>query len=78
MRTNAWLLVAACVVATGCSSGGASSRSGTQSAADPRVKSLKGQPPPEFAGDARWLNAPATSLAALRGKVVFVQFAFPT
>jgi hypothetical protein len=39
---------------------------------------LRGQAPPEMTGDVRWLNAPATTLAGLRGKVVFVQFAFPT
>jgi hypothetical protein len=34
--------------------------------------------PPAFAPDARWLNAPPATLASLRGRVLFVQFAFPT
>jgi hypothetical protein len=81
MRTTHRLLVLACIVAAGCSSGGpspASSRSGAPRASDSRVKPLRGQPPPEFTSDVRWLDTPPTTLAALRGKVVFVQFAFPT
>ena len=46
---------------------------------DPRVQSFEGKPPPDLAIDAMWLNAPATSsLAAMRGRVVYLQFAFPT
>ncbi len=43
-----------------------------------RVRSFLGRMPPEIAPDARWLDAPPSSLAALRGRVVYVQFAFPT
>ncbi len=52
---------------------GAVSRSG-----DPRVLALLGQTPPEVPADVRWLNGQPASLAALRGRVVFLQFAFPT
>jgi hypothetical protein len=56
-----------------CTSGG-----GGRSTEDPRVRSLRGQVPPELAGDVMWSNSPPTSLAGLRGRVVYVQFAFPT
>jgi hypothetical protein len=85
MRTIGVLAFAA-AVAAGCSSGGPSggaaggapSAAASQRAADPRVRPLRGQAPPEFTSDVRWLNAPATPLAGLRGRAVFVQFAFPT
>jgi hypothetical protein len=51
---------------------------GGRSTADARVRSFAGRVPPELAPDARWLGAPPSSLAALRGRVVYVQFAFPT
>jgi hypothetical protein len=64
------LLLSACTSGAGVG--------GARSTDDARVRSLRGQVPPELAADARWLGAPPTSLAALRGRVVFVQFAFPT
>jgi hypothetical protein len=75
------LLVAACASSSGRGptavyappSGGRAA-----STDDPRVRSFQGQVPPELSADVRWLNAPASTLAALRGRVVFVQFAFPT
>jgi len=69
------------VVLAACSSPGSSrgSSSGTpQASTDARVHSFFGQTPPEIAADVRWLNAQPASLAALVGRVVFVQFAFPT
>lgn len=62
------LLVAACASPGG---GGASTM-------DSRVRTFRGRTPPELASDARWLNAPPSSLAGLRGRVVYLQFAFPT
>ena len=51
---------------------------GASEARDARVRSFLGRVPPEIAPDARWIGAPAASLAALRGRVVYLQFAFPT
>jgi hypothetical protein len=48
------------------------------STSDSRVRSFLGRPPPEIAPDARWLDGPPAPLASLRGRVVYVQFAFPT
>jgi hypothetical protein len=73
MRRLAVLALGTLLLA-GCSSPAAPRGGGS----DPRVLSLMGQTPPEVAPDARWLNAPPTTLAGLRGRVVFVQFAFPT
>lgn len=40
-------------------------------------KDLVGKPAPELVGDAdHWLAGPPATLAALRGKVVWVQFNF--
>ncbi len=61
------LLLAACA-----------SPSGGPSTLDSRVRSFRGRTPPELAADARWLNAPPSTLSALRGRVVYLQFAFPT
>jgi hypothetical protein len=77
----ATLFVVVGAVASGCTSGGGqggSAPQGRSRTTDSRVAPLRGLPPHEFSGDVRWLNAPATTLAALRGKVVFLQFAFPT
>jgi len=60
-------------VLAGCTSGGSA-----PSTASPPASQRAGQAPPEFADDVRWLNAPPTTLAGLRGRAVFVQFAFPT
>jgi hypothetical protein len=51
---------------------------GSSSTTDSRVRSFRGQAPPELSPDARSLNAPPATLASLRGRVVYVQFAFPT
>jgi len=45
---------------------------------DARVRRLVGTVPPELAADARWIQGSGTTLAALRGRVAYVQFAFPT
>ncbi len=58
--------------------GACSSSAGGRPPTDARVLSLLGQVPPELDAGARWLNVPPSSLAALRGRVVFLQFAFPT
>jgi len=70
---RATTLLCLSVVLAGCSSS-----AGTASTPAPQVAQRGGQAPPEFAEDVRWLNAPPTTLAALRGRAVFVQFAFPT
>jgi hypothetical protein len=87
MRTLAVGLLGLSVVA--CSSGGppppppggatvAATPVPGRRTSDPRVRSFLGRPPPELSSDARWLNAAPSSLAAMKGRVVFVQFAFPT
>jgi hypothetical protein len=91
MRTpNALLAAGAALVLAACSSpsggGGATAqatrpspgRSPAPSTSDSRVRSFLGRPPPEIAPDARWLDGPPAPLASLRGRVVYVQFAFPT
>lgn len=72
-------------VLAACSSPGSSqgrsqgsSQGSSRASTDARVHSFFGQAPPEIAADVRWLNAQPASLAALGGRVVFVQFAFPT
>jgi hypothetical protein len=73
MRRTLGLLVAM-LAWTGCKSTGA----GRSPTTDARVHSLRAQTPPDFTPDARWLNAPSASLASMSGRVLFVQFAFPT
>jgi hypothetical protein len=70
----------ALLLAAACASpdAGGSASSPARSTSDARVRSFRGQVPPEIAPDARWLNAPPRTLASLRGRVVYVQFAFPT
>jgi len=42
------------------------------------VKSFQGQPPPDVFTNGTWVSRSGpTSLAALRGRVVYLQFAFP-
>ena len=63
----------------GCTSSGSTGLSGAASpSTDARVRSFLGQAPPDLAAEARWLRTAPTSLAAHRGQVVFLQFAFPT
>jgi hypothetical protein len=70
--TGLGLLLLATVGCAGTTAGG-------RSTSDPRVRSFAGQVPPALAADGTWLNVAApTSLAAQRGRVVYVQFAFPT
>jgi hypothetical protein len=73
MNRTSLVAVALGVMLAACSSGAA-----TRGVSDARVRSFVGQAPPELAADARWLNAPPSTLAGLRGRVVFLQFAFPT
>ncbi len=65
------LAVLVAALLAGCSTAGGKSTS------DPRVKRLIGQQAQELPADGTWLNG-ATSLASLRGRVVYLQFAFPT
>ena len=60
------LLLAACA-----------SSSGGRSTADSRVRSFKGTVPPELP-QTSWMRSDVSSLAQLRGQVVYLQFAFPT
>jgi hypothetical protein len=72
MRGSSLLVLAAATLAA-CTSGGPA-----RSPTDARVRSYQGTVPPEVSPDARTLNAEPATLAALRGRVVYVQFAFPT
>jgi hypothetical protein len=76
-RPLASLLGALLLLLAGCQAA-APGAGGGRSTADPRVRSFMGQVPPELAGGARLNAAAPPSLAALRGRVVYVQFAFPT
>jgi hypothetical protein len=49
-----------------------------RSTSDPRVRSFLGQVPPELGADLRWVMRAPAPLASLQGRVVFLQFAFPT
>jgi hypothetical protein len=83
MRTPARSLVllaaGVLLVATGCaSSAGQTGSTRRASTDDARVRTFRGTVPPEIPADARFLNAPPATLATLRGRVVLLQFAFPT
>jgi hypothetical protein len=73
------LLGAAALLFAGCATSPAGGGGGSgRSTADPRVRSFRGQAASELAAGT-WLNAAGpTSLGALRGRVVYLQFAFPT
>lgn len=74
------LLLAACSNASAPAPGPASAAAPAgRSTSDSRVQSFLGRTPPDaFTGGAWVGRAGPTSLAALRGRVVYVQFAFPT
>ena len=65
--------------AAACASPSSGPRQGAgRSTSDERVKSYQGKVPQDVFTDGTWVSqAGATSLAALRGRVVYVQFAFP-
>jgi thiol-disulfide isomerase/thioredoxin len=44
--------------------------------ADPWFLSFRGKAPPELAADGTWVVGPKATLASLRGRVVYLQFAF--
>jgi hypothetical protein len=69
-------LVAACIAA--CSTAGpASAPSSRRSTSDVRVKDFQGRVPPDVFTGGTWVgSAGPTSLAALQGRVVYLQFAF--
>lgn len=70
------VVLSACSNATPAPVGTASA--GTRSTTDARVKSFMGQVPPDVLTNGTWVSrAGPTSLAALRGRVVYLQFAFP-
>ena len=70
-------LAGALVIALAAACAG-SPGAGGRSTADSRVKSFAGQVPPDVFTDGTWVSrAGPTPLAALRGRVVYVQFAFP-
>jgi hypothetical protein len=80
LRTAALLL--SVVVLSACSTGAAPAPQRAQasgrSTTDARVKSFMGQTPPDVLTNGTWVSrAGPTSLAALRGRVVYLQFAFP-
>jgi len=62
----------------GCASGSSGSGGAASPSTDARVRSFLGQAPPDMAAEARWLRSGPSSLAAHKGQVVFLQFAFPT
>lgn len=64
-------LLALTVLWVGCTS------SGARSTSDPRVQSFLMQTAPELPVDGTWVGRPSP-LAGLRGRVVYLQFAFPT
>ncbi len=70
---NLSLLFAMALACAACAS-----PDGGRSTLDARVQTFRGRTPPELSADVRWLNAPPSTLSALRGRVVYVQFAFPT
>ena len=71
------LILLLLVLAAACSSPGGQTSSG-RSTQDARVKSYRGQTPPDVFTNGTWVGeAGPTSLAALRGRVVYLQFAFP-
>ena len=73
--TTALLVAAACA---GPSAPNTRSTPSGRSTTDSRVKSYMGQVPPDVFSQGTWVGrAGETSLAALRGRVVYVQFAFP-
>jgi len=72
------LLLALAVLAACSSRAPAAAPTGGRSTSDARVKSFQGQPPPDVFTNGTWVSRSGpTSLAALRGRVVYLQFAFP-
>ena len=65
------VLLISVLLLSACSTGG------SRSTSDARVRSFRGQTPPELPTDGVWLGG-GGSLASLRGRVVYVQFTFPT
>jgi hypothetical protein len=74
------VLIAAACSAPRSTTGGAApaANSSGRSTQDERVKSYRGQVPPDVFRQGTWVgSAGETSLAAERGRVVFLMFAFP-
>ena len=72
------MLLAALVLSVACSSAPSSGsrQTGSRSTSDPRVRSYVGQVPPELPADGTWSDPSRPSLAAHRGRTVFLIFAF--
>ncbi|MHC5010205.1 MAG: hypothetical protein ACYTG6_04545 [Planctomycetota bacterium] len=67
------------ILALGLATACTSTAGGRRSTSDDRVRSFMGEVPPELPSTGTWTNVgQPTSLAALRGRVVYLQFAFPT
>ena len=81
MNRSRTTLVALLVLLTACAGSSSPTRqsgSGGRSTADARVKTYRGQVPPDVFTQGTWVSsAGPTSLAQLRGRAVYVQFAFP-
>ena len=82
LGVGALLLLLSAAVIAACSNAGPApagrTAAGSRSTSDARVKSFAGQTPPDVFTDGTWVSkAGPTSLAALRGRVVYLQFAFP-
>ena len=66
------------VILAACAGPGAAPRGG-RSTQDARVRSFAGRTPPDVFTLGTWVGpAGPTSLSELRGRVVYLQFAFPT
>ena len=77
-RNRASRLLAAAIVLALAAACAGSPGAGGRSTTDSRVRSFAGQVPPDVFTDGTWVaRAGPTSLAALRGRVVYLQFAFP-
>ena len=71
-------ILSACAGSGSAPQAGPAARGG-RSTQDARVRSFAGRTPPDVFTNGTWVGrAGPTSLAALRGRVVYVQFAFPT
>jgi len=80
-RGSRWILplLLGALALAACTSPPAPDAPAGRSASDARVQSFLGQAPPDAFTAGTWVGpAGPTSLAALRGRVVYVQFAFPT
>lgn len=73
------LVLAACAAPARTTGSGATTNETTNDRTqDERVRSFRGEAPPDVFTDGTWVSrAGPTSLSALQGRVTFVMFAFP-